>query len=173
MSHYYLVATLPHLTLDGVLPFSAQEFGAMCEGVLSEEELADIRILLGLDEGAPQTAVVRQWQAQSKLLNQEVARTRADTAGADLKIVQAYTGVVEPGVAHAFSASNPGARELELDKLCWSLADELAVDESFGFAAVVTFAVKLTLAARWAALDAREGEVKLEKLISDAAIVDF
>lgn len=173
MSHYYLVATLPSLTLDGALPFSAQEFGAMCEGVLAEDELADIRILLGLDEGAPQTAVACQWLAQSKLLAQEVARTRADRAGVDLKIVQGYTGVVEPGVAHAFGASNPGARELELDKLSWTLADELVADDAYGFAAVVAFAVKLTLVARWTALDTPKGEVKLDALISDAATLDI
>ena len=173
MSHYYLVSSLPHLKLDGPLPYSAQEFGAMCEGVLAEPELADIQLLLGLAEGVPQTDPVRRWLAQEKLLNQETARTRADLAGVDLKIVQGYTGVVEPGVAHAFSVSNPGARELELDKLRWALVDQLAVDEAYGFAAVVAFAVQLTLVARWSALSAPKGEETLERLIADSAKLDF
>jgi hypothetical protein len=173
MSHYYLVSSLPHLTLEGPVPFSAQEFGAMCEGVLSELELADMKLLLGLAEGAPQTDVVRRWLALEKLLTQETARTRADEAGVDLKIVQGYTGVVEPGVAHAFSVSNPGARELELDKLRWSLVEKLAEDEAYGFAAVVAFAVKLAMVARWSALSAHEGEAKLERLIAESAELDF
>ena len=173
MSHYYLVSSLPHLTLEGALPFSAQEFGVMCEGVLSESELADVQLLLGLAEGAPQTDVARRWLAQEKLLTQEVARTRADCSGVDLKIVQGYTGVVEPGVSHAFSVSNPGARELELDKLRWSLVEKIGADEGYGFAAVVAFAVKLTLVARWSALSKHEGEAKLERLITESAELDF
>lgn len=145
----------------------------MCEGILSESELADVQLLLGLAEGEPQTDIARRWLAQDKLLIQEVARTRADRANVDLKIVQGYTGVVEPGVAHAFTVSNPGGRELELDKLRWSLADELATQDAYGFAAVVAFAVELTLVARWSALSTHEGEAKLERLISESAELDF
>ena len=173
MSHYYLVSSLPHLTLEGALPFSVEEFGTMCEGVLSETELADIQLLLGLMEGAPQTAVVSEWMAQERLLNQEIASTRADRAGVDLKIVQGYTGVVEPVVAHAFSVSSPGDRELELDKMRWKLVDELAATDAFGFSTIVAFAVKLKLVARWSAMDVSKGEAKLESLISESAKVDF
>ncbi len=173
MSHYYLVSSLPHLTLDGDLPFGVEEFGAMCEGVLSDAELADVKLVLGLSDGAPQTAVVSDWMAQEKLLNQEIACTRAERAGADLKIVQGYTGVVEPLVDHAFSVSNPGDREAELDKARWKLVDELGAKDAFGFAAILAFAVKLKLVARWSVLDAHKGEAKLESLIAESAKVDF
>ena len=52
---------------------------------------------------------------------------------------------------------DPLERELALDRLRWTLLDELAVSQAFGFQAVLAYGLKLRLAEKWAAMDEAEG----------------
>jgi hypothetical protein len=68
-------------------------------------------------------------------------------------------------VAEAVSAPSrcrTRARERALDELRWRLADELAVSEPDGFAALLARAVQLRLAWRWAAVGREAGWTALE-----------
>jgi Protein of unknown function (DUF2764) len=52
---------------------------------------------------------------------------------------------------------DPHARELLLDRLRWTLLDELAARPAFGLQAVLAYGLKLRLAEKWAAMDEAAG----------------
>lgn len=173
MAHYYLVSSLPQFGMDGPPPLSAEAFAAQCAGVLSEAELSDVRRLLGLTDAAPQTEPARKWLDFERNLIREIARVRAARANVDLKLMDPYTGEVEPAVGQAFSLPDPGQRDRELDRFRWQRAERLAARDPFGFAAVAAFAVRLKLAERRAGLDARAGAHKITEQVEAAVQLGF
>jgi hypothetical protein len=64
---------------------------------------------------------------------------------------------------------DPLDRELALDRLRWTLLDELAVAAPFGLQAVLAYGLKLRLAEKWAAMDETEG-LRIAAGIADAAL---
>jgi hypothetical protein len=73
--------------------------------------------------------------------------------------------VVEKAVTDAFAKPNPLERELTLDRCRWQLADDLALRAAFGLSAVLAYAVKLQIAARWAGLKDEPGRQRVEELV--------
>ena len=62
--------------------------------------------------------------------------------------------------------ANPLAREMGMDAARWKFVDDLALADAFGLSAVLAFAVKLRLVARWATLEEEAGRERLEELVS-------
>ena len=161
MEYVYLVASLPTLELTTAPPISSLELLASSEGVLRRDHREDLRAVLEdrpRDVRAPELGPYLDAETQ---LRDAVARLRAARAGA------AYDAGAHPttgfdarcvGVAErAMELDDPQERELTLDRLRWTLLDELAVSPPFGFQAVLAYGLKLRLAEKWAAMDEAEG----------------
>ncbi|MBM4156327.1 MAG: DUF2764 family protein [Lentisphaerae bacterium] len=171
MNYTYLAASLPTLVFGAPPSFGVAEFRAKCEGVLSRADLAALDALL---TGAPAPGVrfVAEWQARETQLRNGVARARAahlgvearpylrDHAGWDMSVAKAVTD--------AFAKPNPLEREQELDRCRWRTAEDLARFEPFGLPAVLAFAVKLGIAARWAGMAEDAGVKRVEDFVGAA-----
>jgi hypothetical protein len=166
----YLVASLPALSLDAPPPFSPDEFRFRCQGVLGDEDLAELDLILAGKAEEGRTSFCRAWAAADAQVRNTVAKARAAKLGVEAKsYLRSHPGYavwLDKEVSDALAKANPLMRELGLDAARWKFVEELALADAFGVAAVLAFAVKLTLAARWAAMDENAGREQLEKLVS-------
>lgn len=171
-SHWYLIAALPYLRFGETPALGADAFRAFCADQLPEGELQAVD---GLLAGHPsETGPAACWHdIETQMLN-AVARIRARTYNATpaMRTHRGFQVAIEEGVADAFARDNPLERETDLDRLRWRLADELAAGDSFGFPAVLAYAVKLRIAERHAALDEETGRKKVEELVLAAAAAE-
>lgn len=168
MSQYwYLVASFPMLHLGEKPPMDTASFRAACAGHLSEEETASVEALLDNRE-PPAGPASNVWNAEIQLRD-AVVRVRAKNRGTDAnRFLQPYEGfdaTVEKMVTDAFTRANPLEQEMELDRVRWMLADELALTDPFGLPAVLAYALKVRIADRWAQMDEGTGKEKVEELI--------
>ncbi|MBI9020190.1 MAG: DUF2764 family protein [Verrucomicrobia bacterium] len=168
--HWYLVASLPALRLGEKPAMAAAGFRAACAGHLEAEEILMVDALLENREPA-RGAASRLWNAEVQLRD-AVVRVRAKNRGTDAaRFIRPHEGFsvsIEKMVTDAFTRPNPLEREMELDRARWTLADELALTDAFGFPAILAFAAKVRIAERWAGLDESAGQAKVEELIDQA-----
>jgi len=183
----YLLASLPAPRLTEAPAIELDTYVERCRGFVSEERWRDLEELhvppSGNHAGAstappdraprdgsrpdrPRDPVARTWHDLSAQIDDAVALRRADNARRDpgpyLRRPSGYRVDLVEAVERAFGAQNPGARERALDEVRWRLADELALGEPDGFAALYARAVQLRLAWRWAQWEAAAGWTALE-----------
>lgn len=174
MEYVYLVASLPALELTIPPRTSSEALAAASAGVLRREHWEDLRAALEdrpEDVAAPEARPYLDAETQ---LRNAVARLRAARARA------AYDAGAHPHGGYdarcsevaqrAMELDDPLARELLLDRLRWTLLDELALTAPFGIQAVLAYGFKLRLAEKWAAQsDAAEG-MRTAAGLTDAAL---
>ena len=178
----YLLASLPTPRLTEPPPIEPASFAERCRGFVSEERWQDLVELLGSEAQDASAAgptpsdrsqpdrqrdpVTRAWRDLSDQIDDAVAVHRAANARRDptpyLRRPSGFRVDVAAAVETAFALPNPGGRERALDELRWRLADELALRELDGFAALFARAVQLRLAWRWASWQAEAGWAALE-----------
>lgn len=161
MGYYYLVASLPSLTLDGAVPWTQGEFLSACENALEPRDLGEIRLVAEGREAESGHPVISRWFWRETQLRNAVARHRAARLGADAGQYQrGHAGFdmgIERGVSEAMGRSDPLERERALDSLRWRMAEEMAVEDAFGFGAVAGYGLRLRLAIRWRSMREPEG----------------
>ena len=173
MEYVYLVASLPALELTTAPRMSSAELLATSAGVLRPDHREDLRAVLDDRPHDVRAAELGPYLDAETQLRNAVARLRAARAGA------AYDAGAHPaagydarcaGVAErAMELDDPRERELALDRLRWTLLDELAVSSPFGLQAVLAYGIKLRLAEKWAAMDEAEG-LRVAAGIAEAAL---
>lgn len=175
MSCYYLIASLPRLTLDGKPPLSPEDFKSRCRAQLrGRDATAAERLCNGPDFGDPGGSAdhpfTAAWQARETQLRNAVARARAarrktDAAGS-IRDHAGFDVYIEDAVESAFDLPTPLDREKALDRLRWTILDELAGVAPFAPSVVLAYAVKLRLAGRWAALDEERALQRVETALA-------
>ncbi|MCA1944946.1 MAG: hypothetical protein LDL30_06635 [Desulfovibrio sp.] len=170
-AYYYLVSSLPTVSLrepGGVPPLGQDEFIGACLAHVPEDLLLDLQAVLegALEEAEhPAARAYANFEAQ---LGNAVQRRRAGLRQVDsplqLQDHEGWSVALEHAVEQAFTAPDPLAREMALDKIREQFLDELATTSPFGEAFLVAYAGRLRLALRWAQWDAAEGRQKLEAL---------
>jgi hypothetical protein len=173
VEYVYLVASLPTLELTTAPRISSAELLASSEGVLRPDDREDLRAVL---EDRPRdvhvAALGRYLDAETQLRN-HVARLRAAHVGASFDAgehpVVGYDARCASVAERAMESDDPRERELALDRLRWTLLDELAVSPPFGLQAVLAYGLKLRLAEKWTAMDEAEG-LRVAAGISEAAL---
>ncbi len=165
----YLLASLPTLKLTEAPNHSIEAFLALCERFVSPAEQADLVALFHPAEEAPNTAVAATWLAWETQWRNAVAQQRAVRRRLEvspyLRSHPGYRVDIALRVAEAYAKETPLARELALDELRWRLLEELALEDSWGFAALYAYAVRLRLAWRWAGLTDEVGWEALEAAV--------
>ncbi|NLG35756.1 MAG: DUF2764 family protein [Lentisphaerae bacterium] len=166
----YLVSSLPALSLEAPPPFSPEEFRFKCQGVLSEEDLAELDLLLAGEAESGRSGFSQAWAAADAQIRNTAARARAAKLGVEAKgYLHSHPGYavwLDKEASDALAKANPMARELGLDGARWKFVEELALADAYGLPAVLAFAVKLMLAARWASFSEEAGRERLEQLVS-------
>ena len=167
----YLVASLPALSLEAPPPFSPEEFRFRCQGVLADEDLAELDLLMAGRAEEGRTEFSRAWAAADAQVRNAAAKARAGKLGVEAKgYLRSHPGYavwLDKEAGDALAKASPLARETGLDAARWKFAEELAQEDAFGLPAVLAFAAKLALASRWAALNEEAGRKRLEELVSE------
>jgi hypothetical protein len=167
VSHYYLVASLPSLTLGDSLPIAEDEILDRCSRFLAAAEMDELRRILAGRYDECVTPFALKWLRAETQLRNAAARARAALRGVEsapyVKPNAGFDVALEKTVADAFSKSNPLEKEMELDRFRWRLLDDLVFAEAFEFSAVLAYALRLRMAARWARLTEDAGWTKLEE----------
>lgn len=178
MSIPYLIASLPTLALDAPPPLTVAEFREACGRVLSPPAATTVAALL---DGQPcEHPFVAGWRDRETQLRNAVARRRAarnsqdpglfqrPVTGCDLRLAQ--------GVEAAFEQPDPLRREQALERLCWSVLDELQGPQPHSFEVLLAYAVRLQLTVRAAQREAEAGRARIVQLTAlggaTAALVD-
>lgn len=168
--YVYLVSSLPALSLEAPPPFGPEEFRFRCQGVLGDADLAELDLLLAGRAEEGRSGFLRAWAAADAQIRNTAAKARAAKLGVEAKgYLHAHPGYavwLDKEVSDALAKANPLAREMGLDAARWKFAEELALADAFGLTAVLAFAAKLAMAARWAAFGEEAGRERLEKLVS-------
>ena len=170
MNHWYLVASLPSLTLGAEPPMAASAFRALCGEHLPDRDLRELDAVLGSDPaaaGAFTSAFARAWRECTLRFQDECAVLRAARLGIDSSAWRTDIGVPDAtliaAVRDAMQQADPRSRELQLDTLRWRTLEDLARLSPFGLPAVLAYGLRLQLAARWAARTEAAGRERLAR----------
>ena len=168
--YHYLVSSLPALALDAAPPISPAEFRFKCQGVLAKADLAELDRVLAGQAAAGHSSFSRAWAAGDAQIRNTAAKMRGAKLGVEakpfLKSHPGYAVWLDKEVSDALAKASPWAREMGLDQARWKYVEDLARQDATGLPAVLAFAVKLMLAARWAALQEEAGRARLEELVT-------
>ncbi len=166
MSLFYIIACLPRLTLTDKPLLTLDEFKALCAAQLCKEDHRTVRLLVDgpdYDNGNDTRthAFVAAWRNREIQIRNAIARLRAarrktDAAGA-VRPHDGFDVYIEEATEHAFDQPDPLERERALDRIRWSVLDELQGVDPFALPVILAYGVKLRLAWRWTTLDAEEG----------------
>jgi hypothetical protein len=170
MKYYFLVSSLPALRFEEPPPLSFKTFLAACRAHLSPADLAAIDALCEERRARPNHPALAQWHDKDVQLRNALARFRADRLHADeapfLRVHDGFDVRVERVAAEAYGKTSPLERESLLDRFRWTLAEELGVNNPFSGAAVLSYALRLQIAERWAALNDADGTQTVERIAS-------
>lgn len=166
MSLIYLLSSLPALELGQQPRLTLETFRAQCREQLGQRACAVVTALL---QGTPSAhPFVQAWHELDKAIRNTIARERARKAG--FKQVDAWEKPVtdldltlRDMVITAMQHTAPLERERALDKIRWARIDDLAGHDPMHFKVLLAYALKLTIALRWGALDPAKGQEHFEQ----------
>ena len=174
MSYYYLISSLPGISIDAKPAINLADFRASCADQLSPGDQQALEVILeppALPE-AQSHPFVAQWHARETQLRNASARLRAAKRQIDAgEYIRTHTGFdvgLEESVDDAFAQATPLAREQALDRVRWRVLDELTGSDPFSAAAVFAYGVKLRISERWASLDAETGQAKIGAALANS-----
>ena len=166
MSRYYLISQLPTLSIDQPPLITAETFLLLCREQLGPADACAAEALMTGEPSAH--AFVRAWRGKDTLLRNAIVKARARAAGTDpaqwLRPVQEDDSQIERFVEDAFELPNPIRQERALDKTRWAVLEALQGLDPMGINVVLAYAVKLSIAWRWAALDVKRGREVFDAL---------
>lgn len=169
--YYYIVASLPMLSISGAPPISSDEFLAAVEEHLPLLEAAELRglSLLPATNAASTRDDILKWNEWETSVRNRVASLRSKNDASAAERAQRPGGgfftEVESGVREAFAKSNPLERENHLDQLRWAFCDALEQESFFGFAKLAAYRLKLLICEKRAAVDAEKGAENYDFII--------
>ena len=174
MSCFYLIASLPALTFLQKPLITPDAFQALCEAQLAAaDQRAAALLARELDPDAETISVhpfVARWRAREIQLRNAIARARAARrkrdAASSIRPHDGFDTGIEDAVENAFDLPTPIEREQALDRLRWTVLDELAGVDPFAVSVVLAYVVKLRIAQRWAALDTEAALARVDKALS-------
>lgn len=174
MSTYYLISSLPPVSLDVKPTLTLEEYLSLCQSQLVAAEAEAIEALLGdQPSGHP---FVAAWRDKEAILKNAIAYARATISNADvepwIRPTQGCDLSYEVLVDEVFQIADPLQREKGLDKLRWAIAESLQAYDPMDATVALAYAIKLKLAWRWAKLNTEKGQAAFEGLTTKNFISD-
>ncbi|MGL4854895.1 MAG: DUF2764 family protein [Lentisphaeria bacterium] len=171
MNYYYLIASLPMLKLEGDSPFSTVKFMSMCEDALSSAQYQALsRVeLVPCEKGQACCALEEKWSAfetalRNRALNWVAHKTKMDPSEFLREETEVFA-TLERRVEDAFDTSNPAQTERSLDRLRWSVLEDLSTGHDFDFEALFVYKIKLMLVEKWQGLSKEEGHKQVLAMV--------
>ncbi len=173
MNYYYLIASLPSLTLDAEAPLAPATLRTLAAEHLEPQDLAEFDAVL---HGGGRSAFARAWLAFDTQVRNGIAKVRAARLNVDvapfLRPVDGFDLTLTQQIQSAMTASDPLARERALDALRWRWLDDTVLSAPFSFDAVLAYALKLDMTARGATRTDAQGRARLTQQV-DAMLHQF
>jgi len=174
MSTYYLISSLPMLSLDHPPLITAAAFIEACQAQLKS---ADAEAAEALVRGTPSRhPFVAAWRDKDTLLRNAIAQERARAVGTEahrwLRPTEGCDLSIGLLVGEAFEETDPLKREYKLDRARWMIIESLQGYDPMGVNVALGYAIKLTLAWRWANLNADKGREAFEQLTTQEFLSD-
>ena len=168
MSYYYLITSLPALSL-GQAPISEEAFVSRCEAELSARDLRKVQAVATVpatDEAPMAPPFTAAWNHLEIQLRNAIARIRAAKRSIDathiLRPHGGFSTLIEDAVEDAWTQPTPLAREKALDTVRWQLLDDLVGPDPFSFNVILAYTIKRKLAERWSRMDSDTGWQKAQ-----------
>ncbi len=144
--YVYLISSLPTLQFGAKPPFSMERFFSMCEGLVSSEDLEEVKSSLkGEGEG--------RYRDFERTLRNELVKIRAHRKHMDASRFLRSDGYADQWISHiaAGACRNPSVLDAErlLDQDRWRFLDELSVGHYFDLESLMIYAHKLSIAEKW------------------------
>jgi hypothetical protein len=172
--YYYVISSLPHLSLNDELPIRKNDFLSVCKESLKTTDFEMLRSidLLGADQDKAPLDVIRSFFSWERGVRNALVKLRAEKLGFDP--VDFIRGDISDHLTghfaeEAFSADSPIMAENILNKARWKYLDELEFGHYFDLEILIIFFIKLQILERISSFDADQGREKLNAIISQGA----
>ena len=171
-SYYtYLISSLPMLHFGMKPPFSFEKFLQICQDVVSDSDVNQIRTASICGEYPQQSSQVtlKRWQDFDAALRNELVKIRAARRRVDPLKYLRRSEYVDFSLTHlAINAyRNPSLMEAEgmLDQQRWRFLDELAAGHYFDLDFLIVYALKILILERWERIRSADGAQMLEEVL--------
>jgi hypothetical protein len=169
--YYYLVASLPHLSLRAAPPLTTGQFLRRCAAQVSPTHyriLAEVE-LFQARPAETGLALLDRWYDRECALRNALAVVRAQRLGveaaAHLRHFRHDHSLAEIA-RHLLALDSPLAADEELDRLRWRFLEELAFGHYFDLETLVVYRLKLRILERRARFDPTVGAALLDRMLA-------
>jgi len=172
--YYYVITSLPSLSLSEELPVWKDDFLANCEKYLKKTDfnILESISLFDVEKDEAFFDIVRRFFGWERGVRNALVRLRAEKLG--LKPDEFVRGeIVDHSqtllAEEAFNTDSPLMAEEILNRARWRYLDELEFGHYFDIERLVVFFIKLQILERISSFDAEEGRERLNAVVSQGA----
>jgi hypothetical protein len=172
--YYYVITSLPYLSLNEELPIRKDDFLANCEKYLKKTDLDILESvsLFDAEENEIPLDVIRRFFRWERGIRNALVRLRAESMGLepdefvrDEIVDHSQTLLAE----EAFNTDSPLMAEEILNKARWRYLDELEFEHYFDIERLAIFFIKVQMLERISSFDAVKGREIMNAVVSQGA----
>ncbi len=172
--YYYVITSLPYLSLSEELPIRKNDFLANCKNYLKriDFDILESVSLFDAEENEIPLDVIRRFFKWEAGLRNSLVRLRAESLGLEPdefvrgKIFDHFQALL---AEESFNADSPLMAEEILNKARWRYLDELEFEHYFDIERLVIFFIKLQILERTSSFDAVKGREIMNAVVSQGA----
>lgn len=173
MMYYYLVASLPPLSLGEKPPWTPEDFLFHCQGALSADDWQELSLILEGRSQEGSSAFAEWWHQLDTQIRNQLVRIRAGRLHVEarpyVRMHTNYDVAVEHGVSDAMTHPDPLQRELALARARWDALEERILGNPYHLEAVLAYGIRLRILRRWSGLTDEAGLERIETFITENA----
>lgn len=167
MSYYYLISSLPSISLGEKPYYSSEVFMNLSGKWISKSDIDELtKINLKLENITTNNSFVKSWYKYEKIIRNSSVKNRAVKLNKDplpyLKPEDKIYTDIERKVQDAFSAANPLEKEMALDRLRWEMIGFLEEGHFFDLEKLCAYKLRLLICEKWVARKTKTGQKNLD-----------
>ncbi len=172
--YYYVISSLPYLSLNDELPIRKNDFLSVCKESLKTTDFEILRSidLLEADQDKVPLGVIRSFYSWEREVRNALVKLRAERLGldsADFIRGDVSEHLIGHFAEEVFNVVSPLMAENILNKARWKYLDELEFGHYFNLEILVIFFIKLQILERISSFDADQGRERLNAIVSQGA----
>ena len=169
--YYYVITSLPSLSLSEELPIRKDDFLANCKQYLKKTDfdILESVSLFDAEENEVSLDVIRRFFRWERGVRNVLVRLRAESLGLEPdefirdEIFDHFQALL---AEEAFNADSPLVAEEILNKARWRYLDELEFEHYFDIERLIIFFIKLQILERISSFDAVKGREIMNAVVS-------
>ena len=173
--YYYIITSLPYLSLSEELPIRKDDFLADCKKYLKKTDfdILESVSLFDAEENKVPLDVIRRFFRWERGIRNALVRLRAESLGLEPdefirdEIVDHFQALL---AEKAFNADSPLMAEEILNKARWRYLDELEFEHYFDIGRLAIFSIKLQTLERISSFDAVKGREIMNAVVSQGVL---